>query len=66
MTDTLTERITRAICEARCAYHQDAPCWNIHEDSFAATDCDYPGKNGIGDLGCREMAIIAVGEMAND
>ena len=46
------ERVARAICQERCAFYGEPPCWRIAPDEWEKQDCDEPG--------CRAMAMAAI------
>lgn len=48
------ERVARAICQERCAFYGEPPCYKLDEWK-PGDDCDEPG--------CRAMAMAAVAAM---
>lgn len=69
MTEDQIERVARAICQERCAFYGEPPCWRGHEEWWATgEDCSAFGRIDTelaSDVGCRAMAkaaILAMGD----
>ncbi len=62
---TNLELVARAICQERCAFYGDPPCWRIAAEEYAISDCNDP-ENGSHDVGCRTLAGVAIAALTGD
>lgn len=46
------DAIERAICQEKCAYMGEPPCWRVSPEAWPNPECDEPG--------CRALAVVAV------
>lgn len=52
--EALVDKTTRAICQERCAFMGEPPCWDMHD--WPNEECDEPGCNALA------RAALAVAE----